>query len=110
METKTEKQCQDIKDERHQLRKEEIQEIENTIRKYKVVLGNAGAVDTFWETFNSSRCKTAMLVISVLFTLIYGYTIVKGIENEQLALIMIGIIGFWSGRGSKAKDNKVSKE
>lgn len=102
--------AQKVQNERHETRKDEIQEIKNALRRYEVMFGSAGPVDTFWESFNSSRCKTAMLLISVLFTVGYIYTVIAQIPNEEMTVLMMGIIGFWSGRSSKSKDNIIRND
>jgi hypothetical protein len=96
MENKAHKLCKEERDE--------IQAIKNTLRKYDEKMGIA---DSFWESFNSSRCKTAMLIISIVVVLIWGVTIVAQIPNEELTVIVMGIIGFWSGRSTKVKDHKI---
>jgi len=83
---------------------EEIQEIKNTLRHYDK---QRGIVDTFWENFNSSRCKTAMLIITVIITIVFGLSILFQIPNENLTVIMMGVVGFWSGRSTKAKDVRI---
>ncbi len=106
---KSKEEIQEIKNRHHNLRKEEIREIKNTIRRYEVELGTANRIDTFWEAFNSSRCKVAMLCISIIVTLAYAITILFQLPNEDLTVIVMGIIGFWSGRSSKSRDNFIDK-
>lgn len=60
----------------------------------------------FWSAFNESRCKTAMLVISILITLIYGITVIGQIPTSGLREIVLIILTFWFGRASKAAPRK----
>lgn len=71
---------------------------------------NKNNIDTFWENFNSSRCKTAMLVISLLITLGLVFTECSGRSSEVLVMAFFTVIGFWSGRTTKAKDPNISFE
>lgn len=89
-------------------RREEIQEIKNTIRRYEVEFGVASPVDSFWEAFNSSRCKTAMLVITIMLTLMFGISVLFNRPNEELTVFMGIALGFWTGRSTKAKDNRIN--
>lgn len=88
-------------------RKDEIQEIRNTLRKYEIEDGTASPIDSFWESFNSSRCKTALLIISVMLTIIYGIAILLGKDTDDLTIAMTIVLGFWTGRSSKSKDNVI---
>lgn len=69
---------------------------------------NPHKIDTFWEAYNSSRCKTAMLIISIL--LIAGFIIAEicSIETKISTYIII-ILGYWMGRTSKAKENRLTE-
>ncbi len=87
-------------------REDEIQEIKNTLRRYDK---ERGLADSFWETFNSSRCKTAMLLISLVVVFVWGISVLMQIPNEELTVIVMGIVGFWSGRSSKKKDIRISE-
>ena len=64
--------------------------------------------DRFFEAFNSSRCKTAMLAISIL--LIFGYilAILLQVPSEELKTIVIVVIGYWIGKTAKNKDKNMS--
>ncbi|MFA6897775.1 MAG: hypothetical protein WCQ96_05870, partial [Patescibacteria group bacterium] len=62
-------------------------------------------IDSFWETFNSSRCKTAMLLITILVFLGVVVAEVLGTSSAFLHECAIIILGYWSGRSSKAKEN-----
>lgn len=61
-------------------------------------------IDSFWETFNSSRCKTAMLIITILVFLGVVAAEVTGEGSAFLRECAIIILGYWSGRSSKSKD------
>lgn len=67
-------------------------------------------VDTFWENFNMSRCKTAMLGISLMITAGLVFTECSGRSSEVLVMAFFTVIGFWSGRTTKSKDPNVSFE
>lgn len=64
--------------------------------------------DRFFEAFNSSRCKTAMLAISIL--LIFGYiiAILFQVPSEELKTIVIIVIGYWIGKTAKNKDKNMT--
>lgn len=59
---------------------------------------------TFWEIYNSSRCKTTMMVISIIVTIAFALTEIFQVPNEDLKVVMVGIIGYWAGRTTKNKD------
>ena len=65
-------------------------------------------IDTFWENFNMSRCKTAMLVISVLIVLCYCLTVLFQIPSEGIKELVLIIIGIWAGKALKNKDKNMS--
>jgi len=67
-------------------------------------------VDTFWENFNMQRCKTAMLVISLLVTTGLVFTECINESSEVLTMAFFTVIGFWTGRSTKAKDKNISFE
>jgi len=69
---------------------------------------NPNKIDTFWEAYNSSRCKTAMLIISIL--MIAGFIIAElcNIETKISTYIII-ILGYWMGRTSKAQENRIKE-
>lgn len=67
-------------------------------------------IDTFWESFNMQRCKTAMLAISLMITLGLVFTECTGNSSEVLVMAFFTVIGFWSGRTTKGKDNNISFE
>lgn len=60
--------------------------------------------DNFFHAFNSSRCKTAMLIISIIITTAFAYAEATGNQSEALQTGFILIVGFWSGRTTKGKD------
>ena len=66
---------------------------------------NPYKIDTFWEVFHSSRCKTAMLVISVIVTIGLVIAEILGTPNPTLHQGFIIIMGYWMGRTSKSKEN-----
>ncbi len=63
-------------------------------------------IDTFWENWNLSRCKTAMLVISVIIVLSMAICEITGNGSDALETAFYVIIGYWTGRTSKVKDIK----
>lgn len=71
-------------------------------------MDQTNAVDSFWETFNTSRCKTAMLLITVLVFL--GVVVAELMGNNSIFLqqCAVIIVGYWSGRSSKAKETDSS--
>lgn len=66
---------------------------------------NPYKIDTFWEVFHSHRCKTAMLILSIIITSGLVVTEIMSIPNPTLHQSFIIIIGYWMGRTSKAKEN-----
>ena len=58
----------------------------------------------FWRSFNSSRCKTAMLVISIIITLAFSINQIWGNGNQDLAKGFFAIVAYWIGRSSKSKE------
>ena len=67
-------------------------------------------IDTFWENFNASRCKTAMLGISLMVTLGLVFTECVDKSSEILTMAFFSVMGFWTGRSTKAKDKHISFE
>ncbi len=67
-------------------------------------------IDTFWENFNMSRCKTAMLVIAILITSGLVYCECFGDSSMVLIMAFFAVQGFWAGRATKAKDPNGSFE
>ena len=67
---------------------------------------NPNKIDTFWEVFNSSKCKTAMLILSIILTLGFVISECIGNNNPTLHSCFIVIIGYWMGRTSKAIENR----
>jgi len=67
-------------------------------------------IDTFWENFNMSRCKTAMLGISLMITAGLVFTECRQMSSEVLTMAFFTVIGFWTGRSTKAKDKHSSFE
>ncbi len=61
-------------------------------------------IDSFWEAFNASRCKTAMLLISIIIALAFAGSQLLQVESQELNAAIIIIIGYWAGRTSKAKE------
>lgn len=59
----------------------------------------------FWGAFADSRCKTAMLVISIIVILGAVYAEMTGVASENLTTWVAFIIAFWTGRTSKAQEN-----
>lgn len=69
---------------------------------------NYNLTDRFFEAFNSSRCKTAMLAISIL--LIFGYVlaILFQTPSGELKTVVVIVIGYWIGKTAKMKDKNMS--
>lgn len=61
--------------------------------------------DNFFKAFNTSRCKTAMLIITFFVMLAFLLTEVMIIDNTELHTLVIVIIGYWAGRTSKGGMN-----
>ena len=59
----------------------------------------------FWKAYNSSRCKTAMLVLSILVTLAFCIDQIAGSGNQDLSKGFFIVIAYWIGRMSKSKEN-----
>lgn len=76
------------------------------IKDYRDRHNNPLKIDTFWEVFNSSKCKTAMLIISILLTAGFVISEVIGNNNPTLHSCFIVIVGYWMGRTSKAIENR----
>lgn len=72
----------------------------------KILRNNPLKIDTFWEVFNSSKCKTAMLIISIILTAGFVASEVLGNNNPTLHSCFIVIVGYWMGRTSKAIENR----
>ena len=64
--------------------------------------------DRFFEAFNSSRCKTAMLALSIILVLGYVVTIFIQVPSEELKTIVIIVIGYWIGKTAKNKDKNMT--
>ena len=64
--------------------------------------------DNFWNSFNSSRCKTAMLALSIILVIGYIATILLQIPSEELKNIVIIVIGYWIGKTAKNKDKNMT--
>ena len=64
-------------------------------------------IDSFWMAYNSSRCKTAMLCISIIVTT--GFIISESTGNPSFKLhqVMIILLGYWMRRTSKAQENRL---
>lgn len=67
---------------------------------------NPYKIDNFWEAYNSSRCKTAMLIISIIIIAGFAICEVLGNSNPTLYNCFVIIIGYWMGRTSKSKENQ----
>ena len=81
---------------------EEIGDFNNKLKNRN----NPLKIDTFWEVFHSSKCKTAMLVISIILTAGFVISEVIGNNNPTLHSSFIVIVGYWMGRTSKAIENR----
>lgn len=58
----------------------------------------------FWKAYNSSRCKTVMMVISIIITLSFCLDQLFGGQNQDLAKGFFAIMAYWIGRTTKAED------
>jgi hypothetical protein len=67
--------------------------------------GNMNLDDNFFKAFNTSRCKTAMLIITFFVMLAFLVTESLAIPNTDLHTLVIIIIGYWAGRTSKGDMN-----
>ena len=81
---------------------EELEEVYTRVK----TKNNPNKIDTFWEAFNSSKCKTAMLIISIIMTIGFVANELIGNNNPTLHSCFIVIIGYWMGRTSKAIENQ----
>ena len=59
----------------------------------------------FWKSYNSSRCKTAMMIISMMITLAFCLDQIWGSGNQDLAKGFFAVLAYWVGRSSKSKEN-----
>jgi hypothetical protein len=62
-------------------------------------------INNFWKAYNSSRCKTAMLVISIIVTLAFSIDQIWGSGNQDLAKAFFAVMAYWIGRTSKSKES-----
>jgi len=62
----------------------------------------------FWHSYNSSRCKTIMMIISIIITLAFAFDQLFGSRNADLTKGFFAIIGYWIGRSSKSKENNAT--
>lgn len=60
---------------------------------------------SFWKAYNSSRCKTVMMVISIIVTTAFVLDQLIGSGTPDLAKGFFAVIGYWIGRSSKSKEN-----
>ena len=58
----------------------------------------------FWKAYNSSRCKTTMMVITFVITVAFCIDQVLLTGNQDLAKAFFAVMAYWIGRTSKAKD------
>lgn len=59
---------------------------------------------SFWKAYNSSRCKTAMLIISlIVFTGVVASELL-GHPSDFLKDTAVIIVGYWAGRSTKSND------
>ena len=59
----------------------------------------------FWSSYNSSRCKTAMLIISIFITLAFCIDQIWGSGNHDLAKGFFAVLAYWLGRTTKSREN-----
>lgn len=62
---------------------------------------NPNKIDNFYEMFNSSRCKTALLIISCMIFTAIMITEMIGQTSPFLQYLAISVLGFWTGRATK---------
>jgi len=64
-------------------------------------MNNPNKIDSFYEIFQSSRCKTAMLVITCL--VFFGIVLMELFKGASpfMQFLAISVMGFWTGRATK---------
>jgi len=69
---------------------------------------NPTQIDNIYEflysIFNAPRCKTAILIITIILTLVYGYLEITKAVSQNMISIMTVLLGFWIGRTSKKEE------
>lgn len=60
----------------------------------------------FWTSFNSSRCKTTIMVITFIITIAFCFDQTLGSQNQNLATGFFALMTYWIGRSTKAIENK----
>lgn len=68
--------------------------------------GQCGSSKGFWKAYNSSRCKTAMLMITAVITVSFCIDQLFGSQNQTLTTAFFSSMFYWTGRSSKAIENK----
>lgn len=63
-------------------------------------------ITTFWGVWNESRCKTAMLLISLIVVFGVVASELGGVDSEFLRAASLTVIGYWIGRHSKHKEGR----
>lgn len=63
-------------------------------------------INHFWRAYNSSRCKTAMLMITFVITIAFCIDQLLGTPNQNLTTAFFAAMLYWTGRSSKAIENK----
>lgn len=58
-------------------------------------------IDDFFTAYNTSRCKTAMLLITFLFMVAFAAEEIMNVQNPEMHTMLIVITGYWVGRTSK---------
>ena len=64
-------------------------------------------IDNIWGIVGDPKCKTAMLILTMMVFFAALYAEVSGGGTETLKLWGFTIIAYWTGRTSKAQENRV---
>lgn len=62
-------------------------------------------ISNFWRAYNSSRCKTVMMIISFIITVAFCLDQIFGSGNQDLAKGFFAVMAYWIGRTTKSKEN-----
>lgn len=64
-------------------------------------------IDNFWGIVGDPKCKTAMLILTMMIFAAALYAEVSGSGTDTLKMWGFAIIAYWTGRTSKAQENRV---
>ena len=62
--------------------------------------------NNFFQAFNSSKCKTTLMIVSIIISMAFALDQVFGSCSADLAKGFFAVMAFWWGSYSKSKDNK----